>query len=429
MAATISTADKILKYIYTSRALQNAVYEDNPLLALMPKQGGFNGRSIIHAVTYGNSNARNATFATAQSLAAINGATSNGVSSSTAATDSGYNRDVNFTVTRQKNYAMYTIEQELLLAASGDRASFIRGLTQLVDGTLQTLNNDFGRDVYGDATGALGQVTNVASLVFTVGEAVTQFEVGMALVCSNGSTKTAAIRGTTSAVPMIVTAVNRSAGTITVDANTDSCAANDWLYIAGDRSTSAITTLASRSKIAGLDAWNPVTAPSASENFFGVDRSVDVTRLSGQRLDISSLQPEEGYITALAALAREGGKPSHVFTSFTDEKNLKLALGSRVDAEYTQVGDIGFESIRLRGPNGVVKVFADRNAPVGYARLLTLDTWELKHLGDFVNRGDAGNDGGLAREYRADRFEGRMAFYGNMLCYAPWKNMVATLPT
>lgn len=423
MAATITTADKILKYVYTSKALQNAVYKDNPLLAMMPKAGGFDGRSLIHAITYGNSNARNAQFAVAQSLAAVNGAVGNGVGAAMA-TDSGYNRDVNFTITRQKNYAMWSIENELVLAASGKNpGAFVSSITQLLDGTLQTLNNNFGLDVYGDATGALGQITNVASLVFTVGEAVTQFEVGMALVASNGSTKTAAIRGTTTATPMIVTAVDRSAGKITVDANTDAAAPNDWLYIAGDRSTSAITAYAARSKIAGLDAWNPVTAPAGGDSFFGVDRSVDVTRLSGLRLDISALGPEEGYITALAAQAREGGSPGHIFTSFTDEKNIKLALGSRVDAEYSQVGDIGFESIRLRGPKGTVRIFADRSAPVGYARLLQMDTWELKHLGDFVNK-ESG-----AREYRADRVEGRMAFYGNMLCYKPSANMVVTLPT
>lgn len=420
MAATISTADKILKYLYSSRAIQNAVYDKNPLFALMPKQGGFNGRSIIHALTYGNSLARSAAFATAQGRAGVNNA---------SGTDVGKNLDVNFTITRVKNYAMYTIEQELLLAAAGDRASFIKGLTQLVDGTLQTLRNDFGRDVYGDGTGVLGQVTAVSGAgpyTVTVGEAITQIEKGMEIVASTGSTKTADLRNSGGGV--VVQTVNRSAGTFTITTNPDSIAANDWLFIKGDRAVSSYT-FASALKIAGLDAWNPITAPSSGESFFGVDRSVDVTRLSGQRLDISSLQPEEGYIVALAALAREDSEPSHIFTSFTDEKNLKLALGSRVDAEYTQVGDIGFESIRLRGPNGTVKVYADRNAPVGYARLLQLDTWELKHLGDLVNRGDAAGDGGMAREYQADRFEGRMSFYGNMICYAPSKNMVATLPT
>jgi hypothetical protein len=420
MAATITTADKILKFIYSSRALQNAVYDKNPLFALLPKSSGFNGRSMIHALTYGNSNARSAAFATAQGRAGINGA---------SGTDSGFNRDVNFTVTRVKNYAMYTIEQELLLAASGDRASFVKGLTQLVDGTLQTLRNDFGRDVYGSGNGTLGQVTAVSGsgpFTFTVGEAITQIEVGMEIVASTTTVDTILLN---SGGGVVVQTVNRSAGTFTTTTNPDTIVANSWLFIKGDRQVAAITANSQMLKMAGLEAWNPSTAPSASESFFGVDRSVDSTRLSGQRLDISSLQPEEGYITALAALAREDGDPSHIFTSFTDEKNLKLALGSRVDAEYTQVGDIGFESIRLRGPNGTVKVYADRNAPVGRARILTLNTWELKHLGDLVNNGSAGNDGGLAREYQADRFEGRMAFYGNLICHKPAANMVAALPT
>ena len=420
MAATISTADKILKYIYSSRALQNAVYDKNPAFALIPKSGGFNGRSLIHALTYGNSLARSTSFATAQGRAGINGA---------SGTDSGFNRDVNFTIPRVKNYAMYTIEQELLLAANGDRASFVKGLTQLVDGTLQTLKNDFGRDVFGSGNGTLGQVTAVSGagpFTVTVGEAITQIEVGMEIVASTTTVNTILLN---SGGGVVVQTVNRSAGTFTITTNPDTIAANCWLFIKGDRQVAAITTNAMNIKIAGFEAWNPITAPAASESFFGVDRSVDATRLSGQRLDIASLSPEEGYITALAALAREDGDPSHIFTSFTDEKNLKLALGSRVDAEYTQVGDIGFESIRLRGPNGTVKVYADRNAPVGSARILTLNTWELRHLGDLVNKGDAGGDGGMAREYQADRFEGRMSFYGNMLCHKPAANMVAALPT
>jgi hypothetical protein len=425
MGATLTTADKILKYVYTARALQNAVYKKNPAFAMIKKEGGFNGRSHIHAITYGNSNARNAQFAVAQSLAGINGAAANGVGA-TAATDSGFNTDVNFTVTRQKNYAAYTITQELLLAAKGDTGSFTKAVTQLVDGTLQTLNNDFGKEIYRNATGAIGSVT-VSSLTFTIGEAIVWIEKGMALVCA--SSETAAIRGTTSAVPMIVTSVNRSAGTFTVDANTDSCTNGDYVFIAGDRITGSQATFSTRLKIAGFEAWNPVTAPSPSESFYGTDRSVDVTRLSGHRLDVSGLMPEEGYITGLSALGREESDVDKIFTSYTDDKNIKLALGSRAIVEYSTVGDIGFESIKIRGPNGPVSVFPDRNAPVGYARLLTMSSWEYKHLGEFVNKGDAAGDGGMAREYRADSFYGQFSCYGNLLCYAPNQNMVLTLPS
>ena len=425
MGATITTADKILKYVYTKRALQNAVYKKNPAFAMLKKESGFDGRSLIHAITYGNSNARNAQFAVAQSLAGINGAVANGVGA-VAATDSGFNTDVNFTITRQKNYAAYTIAQELLLAAKGDASSFTKAVTQLVNGTLNTLNNDFGKEVFRNGTGAIGTVT-VSTLTFTIGEAIVWIEKGMALVCA--ASDTGAIRGTTTATPMIVTSVNRSAGSFTVDANTDSCATGDSVFIAGDRPTGATTTFSTRLKIAGFEAWNPVTAPSASENFFGVDRSVDVTRLSGHRLDVSALMPEEGYITGLAALGREESDIDKIFTSYTDDKNLKLALGSRAIVEYSTVGDIGFESIKIRGPNGPVGVFPDRNAPVGYARGLTMSSWEYKHLGEFVNKGDAAGDGGMAREYRADSFYGQFSCYGNLICYAPSQNIVLTLPT
>lgn len=421
MAATTTTIDKILKLVYSSRALQNAVYDKNPLFALMPKNGGFNGRSHVHALTYGNSLARSAAFATAQGRAGINGA---------SGTDVGKNLDVNFIVTRVKNYAMYTIEQEAALASRGDKGAFISAVTQLVDGTLQTLRNDFGRDTYGSGLGELGQITAVSGagpFTFTVGEAIAQIEVGMEVVVSTGSTKTAALRNSGGGVA--VATVDRSAGTFTTATNPDSAAANDWLFIKGDRPTGSTTAIGSMLKIAGVEAWNPYTAPSASENYFGVDRSVDVTRLAGQRLDISSLQPEEGLITALAVMAREDSDPSHIFMNFSDEKNVKLALGSRVDSEYTAVGDIGFEAIRVRGPMGPVKLYADRNAPAGFGRLLQLDTWELKHLGDLVNKGDALGDGGMAREYQADRFEGRFSFYGNVVCHAPSKNMVVKLPT
>jgi len=419
MGATITTIQDVLKYVYTSRELQNAVYKDNPLFALLKKQSGFTGKSHIHAITYRNPLARSALFGTAQGRARVNG--------NTTSTDIGFSEDVQFIVTRVKNYAMYSIEQEALLASKGDKGSFISAVSQQLDGTLQTLNNDMGRDVYGSGLGELGQVTGVNSTTISVGEAIAQIEVGMEIVCSTGSTKTAALRN--SGTGQSVTSVDRSAGTFVVSANTDSIASGDWLFIKGDRPAGSTTAIGSMLKMAGLEAWNPYTTPAGSESFFGVDRSIDATRLAGHRLDISSLQPEEGYITALAALAREGGSPSHIFMSFLDEKNLKLALGSRVEAEYTEVGDIGFESMRIRGPKGTVRVYADRNAPAGFSRLLQLDTWELKHLGDLVNKGDAGNDGGLAREYQADSFEGRLSCYGNMVCYKPAANMVVKLPT
>lgn len=420
MAVTTAAIAYALKQVYSPREVSNAVYRDNPLFAMMKKEGGFTGSAHIHAVRYRDSLARSVAFATAQGRAASNGATA------APGGDQGFTKGVQFIVTRQKEYQIYTLEQEAILAGRDDKGSLIRTLSTEVDAALNNFNRTLGMAVYGDGSGSLGQLANVSGTTFTMGEAIVNIEVGMELVASTGSTKTAILRN--SATGQYVTSVNRSAGTFVVNANTDTCATGDWLFIKGDRQTAAITTNSQYLKVSGVDAWNPITAPSGGESFYGIDRTVDMTRLAGQRLDISTMQPEEGYITALAALAREGATPSHIFTSFTDEKNLKLALGSRADTEYATIGDVGFESVRVRGPKGIVKLFADVNAPVGYARILQLDTWAFKHLGDLINVADM--DGSrLHREYQADRFEGRMSLYGNVVCYNPAANMAATLPT
>jgi hypothetical protein len=430
MAITTSTVAYVLKTVYTPRAMQSAVYKNNPLFAMMPKEGGFTGATHVHAVRYRDSLARSPIFSVAQYRAGANGATAaSGYADLAAAAGTvGNTLGKQFIINRNKEYAIYTLEQEAILAGRDDKGSLVRILSTEVDAALNNLNRTMGHNMYETGSGALGVSTNVASTTITVGEAIVNFELGMTLW--SGTTEIAAVRGAPTPVGQYITSIDRGAGTFTVNAigDTGFGTAGDYIFQMGDRPPTVLTSTFGNSKIVGVGAWNPVTTPSGGESFFGVDRTADVTRLSGQRLDISGMQPEEGYVTALARLAREGADPSHIFTSFTDDKNLKLALGSRVETKYDTVGDVGFESMRIRGPLGQVKVYPDINAPVGYARILTLDTWAFKYLGDLVNTADL--DGSrLAREYQADRFEGRLSVYGNTVCYAPHKNMVATLPT
>jgi hypothetical protein len=75
-----------------------------------------------------------------------------------------------------------------------------------------------------------------------------------------------------------------------------------------------------------------------------------------------------------------------------------------------------------------VKIVPDQNAQAAVGNLLTMSTWAFKHLGDFINFLDLdGNT--LSREASADRFEGRLATYGNIVCYAPGQNARLVLPS
>jgi len=410
MAISTTSIAYILKRLYPESRVQDLVYQDNPLLAMIPKGTGIGGSVTIIATQYGDTVAQSATFSQAQLAAATEA-----------------NKGVQFQVTRVKDYQLYQLETEAMLAAKSDQEAFVRTLDDTVKGALNNFGRTRGIDLYRDGVGERGQVATggVSGSTFTLANPndITNFEVGRVVCFTTGSTKTADFRNSGGGVA--ITRVDRDAGTFTLSANTDSGAAGDWIFFKGDRAASSYTTPL---RLAGLEAWNPATAPAASESFFGVDRSVDASRLGGVRIDISAYNPEEGLVTAIHRIAREGGNPKHLFMNNVDTKNVHLALGAKAITEYTKVGNVGFTSIVVTGPQGDIRLYSDRNAPSGVGRLLQLDTWKLRYLEKlaFVQDLD-GTD--IQRIYNADAYEGRIAFYGQLTCTAPGWNARLVLPT
>lgn len=413
---SVSKIAYLLKRLYPQSRLQDMVYEDNPALALLNKGTGIGGAVTVIGTKYGNGVAQSATFSTAQAAAANES-----------------NKGVQFLLTRVKDYQLYRLETEVMLAARTDMEAFARSLDDTVKGALTNFGNTRGIDIYRDGVGERGQiatggVSGSGPYVFTLANVndITNFEVGRVVVFSNGSTKTNILRNSGGGVT--VTAVDRDAGTFTTATNPDSGAAGDFVFFSGDRQTAAITAMSQWMRLAGFEAWNPASAPVASESFFGVDRSVDATRLAGLRIDISALNPEEGLVTAIHRTVREKGNPKHLFLNNADAKNVHLALGSKAITEYTQVGNIGFSTIRVTGPKGDFRIYSDRNAPSGVGRLLQLDTWKILYLEKLAVIQDMDGDT-LSRVYNDDSYEGRVSFYGNMYCDAPGWNARLVMPT
>jgi hypothetical protein len=409
MAVTTSTVAAILKRLYPQREVLNLVYQDNPLLAMMPKAGDFDGAALAIAVRYGDTMGRSADFATAQAQV-------------------GNFRAEQFLLTRVKDYQLYSLETEAILAARNDRGALVRSLDTEVSSALNNIGRSQARQLYDDGSGKIGRLAasgGVSGTTFTLSDAndIVNFEKGQKIVvCPTDVTTDLRNSG----AGMTIQTVDRDAGSFTVDSNTDSAANSDFVFIKGDRpATGALATAYLR--MAGLEAWNPASAPG-STLFFNVNRTSDVTRLGGMRIDVSSKNPEEGLIFAVNRMAREGARPSHYFLNFADAINIQLALGSKVITEYQTVGDVGFSTLRVMGPKGDVRVVPDQNAPAGVGRMLTLSTWKIHYLGDFPNILDM--DGArLSRVYNADQFEGRMTIYGQLGCEAPGFNARLVLPT
>ena len=408
MALDMTSFDAALKQHYTSDMVMNMVYKDNPFLALVSKYESFGGKNLPIPTIYGNPQGRSATFATAQTL---------GASSSSQIDD--------FVLTRVKDYAIATIDNETLEASKGNANAFMEAATTEIDGAINSLTRSLAIALYRDGSGAIGQAfaepSEAATTVITLKEAndVTNFEIGQQIVIWSAASGGSQRLYDTGVTTGLVSAVNRSSGIVTINAtytSSGTIAANDYLFCNGDRGA----------KLKGLDAWVPSSAPD-STTFFGVNRAVDTVRLGGNRYDGSALPIEEALIEGAARAAREGAKIDHYFVNYDTYSELQKALGAKVQyVDLKATAEVGFRGIQINGPRGPITVVPDQNALSDCAFGLQLDTWKLYSLGKAVRVIDT--DGlQMLRQASSDGVEVRYGFYGQLGCRAPGYNIRVTL--
>lgn len=182
--------------------------------------------------------------------------------------------------------------------------------------------------------------------------------------------------------------------------------------------------------LSGLAAWVPSTDPGSSDNFWGVNRSADPTRLGGLRYNAASQTISEGITNALAYGNREGASFDLIILDFVSYSTLINELGAKVQyvqLEHDEV-EVAFEAIHFHSAYGKIPVLADRSCQPQTAWCLTTDSWKLRTLGKAPHILTYGMEGleGL-RVGTADALEIRIAYYGNLICSTPGYNMVVTL--
>ncbi len=298
-----------------------------------------------------------------------------------------------FFVYRVSNYQLATITNELLEATKDSAGAFVDEAKLVMDTSFRNISNDLAHDLFGDASGSRGSISSITSgvIVLVDPNSVVNFEVGMALV-SYAVSGTTYSQSTSAAIGYVI-AVNRSSGTVTVSATAGGSAGTptNWstsfplLAVQGDSvatTAGASGTTASFLKVSGLPAWLPTTAPTSGDSFWGIDRSVDVTRLAGVRFDGSAESIEEALIDGSSLVAREGGQPDMCFMNFASYAALEKSLGSKV--QYVDVkhdeADIAFAGIKIHAPYGPITVIPDRSCPAQTAYLLQMDVWKFRSL-------------------------------------------------
>lgn len=414
---TQSAVAGILKELYDDQKVQWLTYKDNPALAMIKKEEKFPGKYFPNPVVYGLTQGASATFANAY----------NNQSSPQVA---------EFLITRVSDFSLATIDGQLLAAAQTDPGAFIDGAELMIDAAWQTAVNRIASAMFRNGAGTLAQIASVANVSGTnylvtlaVVDDASLFEVGMVLLAVQNQDAS----GTAPTDVATVSAVNRSAGTFNVTCSTNIATnwpANYWLAVQGDLPTtsnnnfqpSGSTTTNSLLKLAGFAAWLPLSAPSSSDSFFGVNRSLDVQRLSGTQFNGTALSFEEALLQGTGQIAMQGGRVDTGVCSYATYTALITSLGSKVVYVDEKIGEIGFRGVQVNGANTVMSIFPDRSCPDGVIYALEMDSWVMRSQNSAPHILKYMDEIEILRVPGVDAAELRVGGYMNMYTKKPGHN-------
>ena len=402
MAADLTSYTALVKRFYPQSKITDLSVQGNPFLGQVARATKWHGSPLRVALQYEATQRRSRTFATAQS-------------------HTGTNLYKGFDVEPVKDYALATVDRMSMKIASGPGA--IEDLIKReVDGALNSVTKNLARSMFRSNSGSIGRISLVASDVLTLSNAgdVFNFAEGQK-ICLSDVDGTGSLRN--SGATATVESVDYDAGTVTLTAALTSTigagVANDYIFTEGDHAIG----------MSGLANWISATAPSASDSFWGVNRSANAAKLAGNRYDatlLGSVPMEQLLHAGAMKSAKLGGSPDACYLSFSNYEKLLNSLQSQVryvDAK-SKVADVFFQAAQINGPMGPMKVFPDINCPDNRGYVLSMNSWLLRTVGEAVHIVEDDISGGSLRDASADAFSTRIASYGNLVCDAPGHNTV-----
>lgn len=395
--------DFALKETYTQDMIEEEVYKDQPFLAMVPKKTDFYGKQDIVPVVYGLPAGRSRKFSVAQ-----------GRKSGT--------RGVDFTITRKKDYAVVSVENELAEAAEVNAGAFLDAMTTEMDNAIEQLRRSMGISSFQDGSGKIATISAISGTEVTLTDAedLTSFDVDQWLIAADSTSDSPRASGT----GYKISEINREISTpkLTMASTPTGWQVGDVLFFEGDYEAAG-----DRTGMKGLGAWIPSSAPTSTA-FNGVNRAVDTLRLGGVRVDCSGLPLNEALVKLVVQICKNRGRPTHAFISHTRYEQLLNLMETKKEYAYATAyerADISFEGLRLRTSKGSVDVFADVNCPSDVCYALTMKNWCLKSLGPaphvLERQGRVWNP-----EATDDAWEARIGMYGDLYTNAPAYSGVGT---
>jgi hypothetical protein len=399
MALDLTAMAALLKTYYTPEAVAKLVYGNHPFLGIIKKQKMMTGQQMVIPVVFGSTANTTGTFANA-----ISGAVS--VPSKA------------FTVTTADLFNSAVIDHKLIEASGSDKISFARAVTVAVDGAIEDMANVYSKALFGDGSGALGQISTIDKsgdvIVMKDRSSVRQLQPGSLIVGDD-----LASMASPHAETLTVLTVDRDAGSFTYSGTDTNFSADHYIARLGSAGVGH----------SGLSAWLPAgTGRSAAlaASFFGVVRSADGVRLAGIAYDASSESIEDAIVGGLRRAADEGAAPKVVIMASPDYVKLIQAIAGKyvVGNVPGQGAKLSYDGVRFATASGMVDVLVDPDCPVGHAFALDLSTWSLLHMGkDPISNPWSADGLESLRSASTNTLELRFFSYSNLACSAPGKNV------
>ena len=418
----VSTATNIIKFLYPDYTVPRELRKTNPFFSMLAKKTNFVGKSVEVPLTINTTQGGSALFSAAKS--------SNELSTSYSDTYK------TFTLTRKSDYSLATISGEAMKAAVMDEGAMVDLFQDTIDLAMMTAMRSIARNLFRDGCAWAGKVGSVSGSTITLATPsdAFNFDLGERVEVFSSTTylMDAIVAGTAGATVRRITAVDRKAGTITLN-DILNVAAPQYIARAGDRTVAASDTevFTNSRVVTGVSQWlagsqtGAVTGANAGAQLqaaiYGVTRTTDKTSLAGNSLDCTGAAPDEAIIQLASDINAEGGRPDHCFLNPRDFASLVKFLGSRTvydRAVSIEDAEIGFQAVTLMGDAGPLKCVSDINVPQSQIFALQLDSWDLFSLNAAPHILDYDNQQ-ILRVSDDDAYQIRIGSYANLRCRAP----------
>jgi hypothetical protein len=331
-------------------------------------------------------------------------------------------------VTHRKAYAVWSLQNDVIERTQGNANAVLEALKSEVDSARYAHARMMARFANGHGGGTVGQfaaAVNVATTSFTFRTEtdVLGLEPGMKIWLStaDGSAATASVAADVRGAGLSsLTIASISGYTVTTTAAINTIAgatANDWVSVAGNYAAA----------MTGLRGYLPDTAPTAGDNFMGLDRSTTyVDRVAGYHV-AGNGQPKLQTLEdagAEGAMRNLSGEMVLVANPRTI-RDIRKELGSEVIIEEVTDVKVGFKAIKILMQNGTVTLLSEPDAPTATSRLMRMSDFWLRST-DTVPKDITGQQGKLLVDYQDDARQGRLGAYGNFFHEEPGECIIIT---